>query len=163
MLILLQNLKSTNYHLHFFLLMRYFIDKSFRETVNIVKKTNLIIALITILISILLFHLNSWHYKLLAHDQITKVIDMQEADIHLAKVTYDQYDYFEAGYVMEVYFNDDPEIKYRYVYERDKRRVHISAWLKNASLDLTNQIGKYDYFKTVKFDRNREIQDVIKR
>ncbi|MDX1701508.1 MAG: DUF3139 domain-containing protein [Melioribacteraceae bacterium] len=127
------------------------------------KKSNIIIALTTILISIFIFHLNSWHYKMLAHDRINKVIELQEADIHLAKVTYDQYDYFEAGYVMEVYFNDDPDIKYRYVYERDKRRVKVSAWLNNTSLDLTNRIGKYDYFVKVHFDRNKEIQDVIKR
>ncbi|MDX1699067.1 MAG: DUF3139 domain-containing protein [Melioribacteraceae bacterium] len=127
------------------------------------KKTNIKLALTTILILVVIFLLNSWHYKLLAHDRITKVIAMQEADIHLAKVTYDQYDYFETGYVMEIYFNDDPEIKYRYVYERDIRSVHVSAWLNNASLDLTNRIGKYDHFITVHFDRNKEIKDIIKR
>ena len=115
-----------------------------------------------ILILIIVFHLNSWHYKLLAHDRINRVIELQEADIHFAKVTYDQYDYFESGYVMEVYFNDDPDVKYRYVYERDKRRVQVSAWLNNASLDLTKRKDTYDYFKTVHFDRNKDIQDIIK-
>lgn len=127
------------------------------------KKTNFIIALTTILIFIIIFHLNSWHYKLLAHDRINRVIDMQEADIHHAKVTYDQYDYYEAGYVMEVYYHDDPDIKYRYVYERNKRKVHVSAWLNNSSLDLTNRKGKYDYFITVLFDEKKVIQDVIQR
>ncbi len=41
------------------------------------------------------------HYKYLAHDRIHQVTAHQGADLSKARLVYDQYDYFESGYVME--------------------------------------------------------------
>ena len=123
----------------------------------------IIIFLSAIIIGTVAFQVNSWHYRSVAHDRIDQVIEMQEANIHDAKVTYDDYDYFENGYVKEVYYDDDFDIRYRYIYERERDYVYVTAYLNNASLDLTDRKGKYDYFISVYFDENGKISEVSKR
>ncbi len=123
----------------------------------------IIIFLSAIIIGIVAFKLNSWHYSSVAHDRFDQVIEMQKANIHHAKITYDEYDYFENGYVMEVYYDDDFDIRYRYIYERERDYVYVTAYLNNASLDLTDRKGKYDYFISVYFDEDGKISEVSKR
>jgi len=123
----------------------------------------IIIFLSAIIIGIVAFKLNSWHYRSVAQNRIDQVIEMQEANIHDAKITYDDYDYFENGYVMEVYYDDDFDIRYRYIYERERDNVYVTASLNNATLDLTDRKGKYDYFITVYFDEDGKISEVTKR
>ena len=117
----------------------------------------LLIISLTIVGGISAFKINSIHYKNLANDRIHQVIDLQEADLSKAKIVYDQYDYFESGYVMEVYYDDDPDILYRYIFERPRDQVYVYASLGNASLDLTDRKGKYRYFFHTYFDRNGNI------
>ena len=123
----------------------------------------IIIFLSAIIIGIVAFKLNSWHYRSVAQNRIDQVIEMQEANIYDAKVTFNDYDYFENGYVMEVYYDDDFDIRYRYIYERERDNVYVTASLNNATLDLTDRKGKYDYFITVYFDEDGKISEVTKR
>lgn len=112
-----------------------------------------------LVISLTLFFLNSLNYKYLAHDRIQQVITLQGADLSKARIVYDEYDYFEAGYVMKVYYDADPDIRYKYVYERDRRRVYVSASLGNATIDLTDRTGKYrNSFKTY-FDYKGRVKE----
>lgn len=134
------------------------------------KEKRLVVILLVIigLLSVVIigtvaFQVNSWHYRSVAHDRIDQVIEMQEANIHDAKITYDDYDYFENGYVKEVYYDDDFDIRYRYIYERERDYVYVTAYLNNASLDLTDRKGKYDYFISVYFDEDGKISEVSKR
>jgi hypothetical protein len=116
-----------------------------------------------ILISFIAFKLNSAHYKKLADDRIEKVIELQGADIEKAEIHMDRYDYFDSGYVKYIYFNDDAEIEYRYIYERPSDMVYVSAFSGNASLDLTDKKAKYDHFIHVFFDSNGTIKNVETR
>ena len=109
-------------------------------------------------ICITLFLLNSIHYKYLAHDRIYQVIALQGADLSNARIVFDEYDYFESGYVMEVYYDDDPDIRYRYIFERPRDQVYVYASLGNASLDLTDRKGKYRYFFHTYFDYKGDIK-----
>lgn len=112
---------------------------------------------------ILAFKINSVHYKNLADDRIGQVIKLQGANIEKARIEFDEYDYFASGYVKEIYFNDDADIKYSYDYEKSRDIVKVSAWLNNASLDLTGTVSKYDPFLKVRFDSNGKIENVEKR
>lgn len=115
--------------------------------------------ILTIVICITLFLLNSMHYKYQAHDRILQVIALQEADLSKARIVFDEYDYFESGYVMAVFYNDDPDIRYKYIYERPRNRVYVSAWLGNASLDLTNRKAKYSTSFHTFFDFKGDIKE----
>lgn len=108
-------------------------------------------------ICITLFLLNSIHYKYLAHDRIYQVIALQGADLSNARIVFDEYDYFESGYVMEVYYDDDPDIRYRYIFEKPHDEVYVYASLGNASLDLTDRKGKYRYFFYTYFNSKETI------
>ena len=123
----------------------------------------IIVFLSVIILGTVAFKINSWHCRSIAHDRIDQVIEMQEANIHHAKITFDAYDYFENGYVKEVYYDDDFDIRYRYIYERDRDYVYVTASLNNATLDLTDRKGKYDYFISVHFDEDGKISEVSKR
>lgn len=112
----------------------------------------------TIIIIVTVFLLNSMHYKNQAHDRINQVIAYQGANLSNARLVYDEYDYFHSEYRMEVYYNDDPGILYKYRFDRSLQRVYVFASLGNASLDLTDRKGKYRYFFHTYFDYNGNIK-----
>lgn len=117
----------------------------------------------TILICFVVLKLNSFHYKKLADDRIGKVIELQEANLEEARIERDFYDYFESGYVKDIYFNDDPDIEYRYVYEKSRDMVYVSAFVGNASIDLTNKVAKYEECMDVYFNSDGNIERIEKR
>ena len=123
---------------------------------------NLIIFGLVILIIFIPFKISSSNYQKLVNDRIGKVIEIQEADLGNARIDMDEYDYFDSSYSKRIYFNDDPEIEYRYNYEKPRDRVHLTAFYKSASVNVIGMETKYIHSIKVYFDSEGTIIKVKK-
>lgn len=126
-----------------------------------ISKILIIIGLV-ILISVIAIKINLSNYKKLADDRVEKVIEIQEADLDKARIEVDEYDFYDSSYSKRIYFNDDPEIEYRYNYEKPRDRVHVTAYYKSASVNVIGKETKYSHSLKVYFDSEGLINKVDK-
>lgn len=123
---------------------------------------NLIIIGLVILIIFIPFKISSSNYKKLVNDRIEKVIEIQKADLGNARIDMDEYDFYDSSYSKRIYYNDDPEIEYRYNYEKPRDRVHVTAFYKSASVNVIGKETKYSHSIKVYFDSEGSISKVDK-
>ncbi|MBT2661684.1 hypothetical protein [Bacillus sp. ISL-45] len=105
----------------------------------------------------LIFKINMFHYEKTADNRITKAMEFQKVNISEDKVENSFFNY-KSGWSKMVYYNDDPEIRYEYVYDRSENEVDVFGMHKNMSLDLAKKEAKYP-LGSFCFLKNGEIED----
>jgi len=105
----------------------------------------------------LIFKINMYHYEKTADSRIAKAMEFQNVNTSEENVENSFFNY-RTGWSKFVYYNDDPEIRYEYVYDRSENEVDVYGMYKNMSLDLAKKEAKYP-LGSFCFLKNGEIED----
>jgi len=98
-------------------------------------------------------------YKKLSDDRVEQVVKFQKANLNNANITIDAYDSKLSCWVKQIYFTEDPEIRYEYGYDRSSNELRVSGMYKNMSLDLADKKAKYPLID-VYFDKKGNIKKI---